>query len=104
MVSVGVGLGQAALCEEGFELLDGVLETRLLLLAMLVVLVLEGILIQGNILRKHVLPMLLFDFGVHPEYVLNDAIKEFINVLPRLHGTFSNAKGIKSVRDWLEMN
>ena len=52
----------------------------LLLLAMLVILVLEGILINGCFLRKHVFSMLLFDFGVHLKYVLNYAIEEFINV------------------------
>jgi hypothetical protein len=61
---------------------------------MLVVLVLEGILINGWFLRKHVLPMLLFDFGVHPKYVLNYAIEEFINVFSRFNGTFPNSKGI----------
>ena len=70
------------------------LETRFLLFAMLVVLVLEGILINGWFLRKHVFPMLLFDFGVHPKYVLNYAIEEFINVFARLHGAFPNSKGI----------
>ena len=70
------------------------LETGLLLLAMLVVLVLEGILINERFLRKHVFPMLLFDFGVHPKYVLNYAIEEFINVFARLHGAFPNSKGI----------
>jgi hypothetical protein len=80
-----------------------VLETGLLLLAMLVVLVLESVLINGWLLRKHLFPMLLFDFGVHPKYVLNYAIEEFINVFSRLHGTFPNAKGIKSVIDGLEV-
>ena len=79
------------------------LETGLLLLAMLVVLVLEGILINGLFFRKHVFPMLLFDFGVHLEYVLNYAIEEFINVFPRLHGAFPYAKGIQSVIDRLEV-
>ena len=70
------------------------LEAGLLLLAMLVVIVLEGILINGCFLRKQVFPMLLFYFGVHLEYVLNYAIEEFITVFSRLNGTFPNSKGI----------
>ena len=54
-------------------------------------------------LREQVFSVLLFDPGVHPENVLNEAIEEFVNVFPRLHGAFPNAKGIYSMRDRLEL-
>ncbi len=70
---------------------------------MLVVLVLEGIFINGCFFRDNAFTVPLFDPGVHLKYVLNEAIKELVNVLSRLHGAFPHTQGIKSVRDRLDV-